>query len=327
MPRHVSALTLQTGLLDAIRQHAEATNPAALQARLNLSRSGPASGGVAPSHDGHEISGNPSHLTLRSTPADSDAAAAPRRRGPKPLPKSIPTQSESRLLALLDRPRRATELVPLLGLTRERVRQIIATLLERGFIRSGDPESPTSIIALNHDMSLLLRLEQERLLNRFPDAEATTLSRIVNLGHSSRAKIAAVADSLCEAGLIEQAGLSSHGELYRLTPAGAGHWQRSAKVIRADAPPPPALPVRSDRVRCVLSDVASHEPTRTRDIGQRLGIPQPSINALMQCLKRKHLVRNETDARWAPYVLTSEGRDTLAGMLRNPRSSSAAGQS
>lgn len=327
MPRPVSALTLQKGLLDAIRPFAEAKKLAALRASLNLRRSGPASGAVVSSRDAGEISGNTSHLTLRSTTADSQAAPAPRRRGPKPLPKSVPTPSESRLLELLDRPRRGRELAPLLGVTHERVRQMIATLLERDFMRSGDPESPTSIVARKHDPSLLLRLEQERLLNRFPEAEATTLSRIVNLGHSSRAQIAMIADSLLEAGLIEKAGVSSHGELYRLTPAGAGHWQRSARVIQADAPPPPPLPVRSNRVRCVLSDLESHGPTRTRDIGLRLGIAQPSINALMQCLKRKRLVINQTDERWSPYVLTAEGRDTLSAMLRKAKSPSPGGKS
>jgi len=209
MPKHVSALMLQRGLLVATRPYPGAKKLIASRASLNLRRSEPVSGSVAPSHDAGEISGNTSPLTLRSTTADSQAASALRRRGRKPLPKSVPTPSEARLLALLDRPRRATELVPLLGLTRERVSQLIRALLEREFIRSGDPESPTSIVALKQDPSLLLPLEQERLLNRFPEAEATTLSRIVNLGQIPKVKIAAIADSLLEAGLIEQAGLSS----------------------------------------------------------------------------------------------------------------------
>jgi DNA-binding MarR family transcriptional regulator len=319
MPRPVSALTLQKGLLDAIRPRAETKKLAALRASLNFRRSGPASEAVAASRDAGEISGNTSHPALRSATADSQAAPAPRRRGRKPLPKSVPTPSESRLLELLDRPRRGRDLAPLLGVTHERVRQMIATLLERDFIRSGDPETPTSIIELKQDPSLLLRLEQERLLNRFPEAKATTLSRIVNLGHLSKAKITAIAATLLQAGLIEKAGASSLGELYRLTPAGAGHWQRSATVIQADAPPPPPLPVRSGRVRCVLADLESHGPTRTKDIGLRLGIPQPSINALMQYLKRKRLVSNQTDDRWAPYALTAEGRDTLAALLRKAK--------
>ncbi len=316
MPRPVSALMLQRGLLDAIRPCAGAEKLAAMRASLNFRQSGLASGAVASSGDAGELSDNTSHLSLRSTTADSQAAPAPRRRGPKPLPKSVPTRSESRLLELLDRPRRGRELAPLLGVTHERVRQMIATLLERDFIRPGDPESPTSIVALKQDPSLLLPLAQERLLNRFPEADATTLGRIANLGHTSKAKLATIADALVETGLIEKAGASSHGELYRLTPLGTGHWQRSARVIQADAPPPPPLPVRSDRVRCVLSNLEDHGPTRTKDIGLRLGIPQPSVNALMQYLKGKRLVINRSNEHWSPYVLTAEGRDTLAALLR-----------
>src|ERR1700733_10637443 len=101
MPRSVSVLTLQRGLLDATRPCVEPKKLAAVRASLNFRESGPASGDVASSHDAGEISGNTSHLSLRSTTADSQAAPAPRRRGPKPLPKSVPTRSESRLLELL----------------------------------------------------------------------------------------------------------------------------------------------------------------------------------------------------------------------------------
>jgi hypothetical protein len=36
----------------------------------------------------------------------------------------------------------------------------------------------------------------------------------------------------------------------------------------------------------------------------------------MQYLKRKRLVITQSDEHWAPYVLTAEGRDTLAALLR-----------
>jgi DNA-binding MarR family transcriptional regulator len=264
-----------------------------------------------------EADGGPD-LTLPGKTADSQLATTVRKRGRKPLPKSIPTPSETRLLELLDQPRRGRELAPMLGVTHERVRQMIAALLERDFIRSGDPEYPTSIIARRNDTSLLLRLEQERLLNRFPDSKATTLGRITNLSHTPRATIDAIAETLRAAGLIEKTGEAAHGVLYRLTAAGAGHWQRSATVIQADGPPPPALPVRSDRVRNVLADLECNGATRTRDIGLRLGIPQPSINALMQYLKRKGMVRTQTGTRNTPYILTEVGCQTLAAMRCQP---------
>jgi predicted transcriptional regulator len=113
------------------------------------------------------------------------------------------------------------------------------------------------------------------------------------------------------AGLIEQTGTGTYGDLYRLTTEGSMHWQRSAATRRADTPP---LPFRSDRVRAVLTCLESRGPIRTRDVGQGLGISPTSINALMQYLKRRNTVRTHTDARHAPYELTPDGRKMLAAM-------------
>ena len=142
---------------------------------------------------------------LGATPTDG----AGDDRGRKYSPRYYPTPSEARLLALLDRPRHGSELGPLLGVTRERVRQLIASLLEHDVIRSGDPVHAVSVIARKDDPSLLLSMEQERLLNRFPDAEATRLSRIANLGHIPLGRIARIADALCAVELIETIGASA----------------------------------------------------------------------------------------------------------------------
>jgi len=126
-------------------------------------------------------------------------------------------------------------------------------------------------------------------------------------------KTARIAEALREAGLIEKTGRATYGDLYRLTVAGSAHWQRSTAACHADLPP---LPFRSDRVRDVLSHLDSQGPTRTRDVGRALGISQTSMNALMQRLKRKNVVRTQTDARRAPYELTPDGCRILAAMKR-----------
>jgi DNA-binding MarR family transcriptional regulator len=86
----------------------------------------------------------------------------------------------------------------------------------------------------------------------------------------------------------------------------------------------PTPPFRSARVREVLSHLEREGPTRTRDIGHRLDIPQTSINALMQCLKRKGAVRVQSDARHAPHELTRAGRAVLARMRREAKGAAAA---
>ncbi len=152
--------------LSAVRARAEAQELIALRASLNLPQPRPASETAAPSpasetaapsdETGNDDRATP-HLTLRGKLEGTEVGSTLRKRGRKPLPRSVPTTSETRLLALLDRPRRGRELAPLLGVTNERVRQMIAALLQRDFIRTADPDHPTSIIARKNDTSLLLR--------------------------------------------------------------------------------------------------------------------------------------------------------------------------
>jgi Mn-dependent DtxR family transcriptional regulator len=76
------------------------------------------------------------------------------------------------------------------------------------------------------------------------------------------------------------------------------------------------IPVESDRVRAVLSAIRDARSVRIRDLKNALEIPQPSINALMQYLKRKALVQKTSDEQAAPYSLTEKGLDALMEMAR-----------
>ena len=260
-----------------------------------------------------------------SLEATGDTCAPPdiRKRGRPPVTGLSPGSSATRLLALLEQPRHGSELPALLGVTAKRIYQLVITLSAYGLIRSADPRFPVFVLARKDDPSILLRPDQERVLSAFPSGQATTLAKIALLTHMSRGKTTTVADALCQAGLIEKTQATTFGDLYRLTAMGSAHWQRSATAPRADIASQP-LPFRSDRVRDVLSHLASHGPTRTRDIGLGLAIPQTSINALMQYLKRKNVVRTQSSARIAPYELTQDGRDMLAAMRRQAGNVAAA---
>ena len=288
----------------------------ALRARLNLSQTTRALGTLA-SLDLATINGNHTwRLTPRGKAADIMIAPAVRTRGRPPNTEFVPGTSATRLLALLDRPRRGAELTTLLGVTRQRVHQLVVALAARGLGRLGDPNFPTFVIALKDDSSILLRQEQERVLSAFPETAATTLSKITLVTQMHRSEVDVIAESLRKAALIEKVGTATYGDLYQLTTAGSTHWQRSATARHAETPPPP---FRSDRVRDVLSYLEMQGPTRTRDVGHRLGIPQPSINALMQHLKRKNAVRTQSSLRHAPHELTPDGREMLAAMKRQAR--------
>jgi len=103
------------------------------------------------------------------------------------------------------------------------------------------------------------------------------------------------------------------GQVYRLSEAGKNHPQRDQSARRATIP---RLPVESDRVRRVLSMILDSGTLRIRDVTNALSIPRESINALMQYLKRKHLVKKTGLEFNAPYSLTAEGRAALAEMTR-----------
>jgi Mn-dependent DtxR family transcriptional regulator len=66
----------------------------------------------------------------------------------------------------------------------------------------------------------------------------------------------------------------------------------------------------------VLSAIRDAGALRIRDVMNILGIQRESINALMQYLKRKHLVEKTSQEFNAPYSLTNEGHAALAEMTR-----------
>jgi DNA-binding MarR family transcriptional regulator len=204
----------------------------------------------------------------------------------------------------------------LLGVTRQRIHQLVGVLVALDLVRTADPDFPGFALARKDDPSTLLRPDQQHVLSALPDGGATTtLSRIARAACTSHARAATVLEALSKAGLVEKAEATTYGDSYRLTADGAAHWQRSATRPRAGIAGPP-LPFRSDRIRDVLSLLAGQGPTRTRDIGRELGVAQPTINALMQYLKRKKAVRTQSDARNAPYELTPDGREMAAALQR-----------
>jgi DNA-binding MarR family transcriptional regulator len=224
-----------------------------------------------------------------------------------------PDSSTERLLHVLNRPKRTADLPAELGISRQRVQQIITRLLAHGLLRSADPGRPTRLVARTDDPTVLLRYDEEMVLSAMPDEADTTiakLSRALRIG-TDRTKGAVAA--LIAQGLVETSGTMRDVTLYRRTAEGSKHPQRDRSAKRAEAP---ALPVKSDRVRSVLHYFCEHGPTRTAKIARDLGIVRHSMNALMQYLKRRGLARKAGDSFDAPHEITSEGRLVYDEMLR-----------
>ena len=302
----------QAACLEAIRQGLKSKTGVALHVKKDLKTVAAALAAVARAG----LVEMPSHGVWRATPRGRDCTLDvvpdPKPRGPA-RGKIVPGSAAERLLALLDRPRRGRELVERLGVTPQRVHQLVIRFHAEGRVRIGDSKYVTYIVARSGDPSILLSRDEGRALSALPGEGSTTASRVRAASKFSSARSRAALSALQDKGLLERAGTHRTQVLYRLTPAGRGHFQRR-RLSRVAAPAP--LPVKSQRVQAVLTFMAEHGEVRTRDVGLALGIARQSMNALMQYLKRKGLARKAGRDLNAPHALTDAGKETLSAMTR-----------
>ena len=239
-----------------------------------------------------------------------------RRLGGKRFGELVAGSTAERLLDALDRPMRGAELAELLGVTKQRVHQLVVKLHAQGRLKLDDQGKVFHIVARSDDPTFLLNSHEERLLSVLPDEEPTSVTKITVATSWAAARVPVVLDRLCEKGLIEEVGESRGSVLYRVTSEGDAHPQRRESLARAELPP---LMVRSDRSFRVLSFIAERSEVRIMEIRDALGIPHDSMNAFMQYLKRRGIVRKVKSERNAPYELTTGGSDTLEEMIRRGR--------
>jgi len=254
-----------------------------------------------------------------------------RRRGRPPAPSAqtalafadaptAPPQKDEplgagawRLLDLLDRPMRGPALAQELGFSRERFRQLLHSLHALGRVSFGDPDHPSWLIKRAGDETPVLSRDEERALAALPREHVTDATRLGAAAGLSDDEAERILGDLTAAGLVEAFKGSQGGLVFRITAAGSEHPQYVSSARRAAAPP---LPARSDRVRKVLQTISDAGALRIREVKDLTKIPQRSINALMQYLKRKQLVAKAGDRFDAPYALTERGLATLAEMTR-----------
>ena len=95
------------------------------------------------------------------------------RRGRKPGGIVEGSAGEG-LLRLLNRPRHGQKLLEHLGISRQRLHQLIVRFHAEGRLRFGDPVFITHILARGDDWSVLLTRREERLLSAIPEGVAAT---------------------------------------------------------------------------------------------------------------------------------------------------------
>jgi DNA-binding IclR family transcriptional regulator len=217
-------------------------------------------------------------------------------------------QGAERLLKALSRPMSGNELASELGITKQRVRQLVVKLYGMGHVRLGDRESILHVVARRDDPVPLLPRDEQRVFSAIAEEYDTTVGKIKRIVGCNEAEVENTLRRLVQMDLVAENKRMDGSRRYQITKAGSLHPQYHQSGERADPPP---LPVRSDRVFAVLSLLAERGRAQITDVRDSLGIPHRSINALFQYLKRKCLVGKEGESLRAPYALTVEGREAL----------------
>jgi predicted transcriptional regulator len=248
------------------------------------------------------------HTTRRGTTCRFDTVPNRPRRN-----DGLPGPAGRRLLELLDRPMRGPEIVEKLGMTHQGVRQLLIKLHAQGRVSFGDPENPFWIVMRAGDETSLLSREEERVLSAVPRDYATDAARIKLAARVPEHEARQVLERLLLRRFVEASDGVTGTRVYRITDAGLRHPQYAQSVSLA---PAPRLPVGSQRIHKVLSAIFDSGELRIIDVTNRLGLPHQSMNALMQYLKRKQLVRKNGRDLHSPYTLTAEGLAALAEMTR-----------
>src|SRR4051812_29629898 len=175
------------------------------------------------------------------------AAERPRRKG------GAPRGSGCRLLALLDRPRRGKEIAEKLGLSPQRIHQLVVKLHARGYLSVADPEHPLWLVMRAGDKTRLLSREEERVLSAVPREYETDATKIRFAVGMAEDVVQRSLENLLAAKLVESFEGLRERQVYRMTLAGRNHPQRAPSARPAQEP---RLPVESERVRNVLSAIA-----------------------------------------------------------------------
>jgi DNA-binding MarR family transcriptional regulator len=208
---------------------------------------------------------------------------------------------------------RGSELAERLGITLQRVHQLVVKLHAHGLVKLGDPERILEVVSRTKDKTVLLSHDEARVLSAIPDAYATDVTKIRLAVFLPEKSVQKILDSFVARYFVAERDGFTDNTIYQITAAGLKHPQRHQVAQLAHAP---RLPVESDRVHAVLSAMRDARSMRIRDLKNELGIPHPSINALVQYLKRKALVQKASQEQAAPYSLTAKGLDALTEMER-----------
>jgi hypothetical protein len=114
-----------------------------------------------------------------------------------------PRGSGWRLLALLDRPMRGKQIAEKLGLSPQRVHQLVVKLHACGYLSVADPEHPLWLVMRAGDKTRLLSREEERVLSAVPREYVTDATKIRLAVGMAELVVEKTLESLFAAKLVE----------------------------------------------------------------------------------------------------------------------------
>jgi len=311
MPSKARNLTLtnsQAACLIALRHCKDSKTKIAIEAKLDLIKTSTALRALARLGLAKQNQAKKWRPTARGKTCRYETVPDRRRRS-----SALPGAGGRRLLALLDRPMRGREIAEKLGITHQRVRQLVIKLHAQGYVSFGDQANAFWIVMRAGDKTRFLSHDEERVLSAIPREYVTDATKIRLAARMPENKVQKILERLIVSRFVEASGGLRGNQVFRITATGLKHPQRVEYARRAREP---RLPVESDRVRKVLSAISDSGVLRIRDVTDMLRLPRQSINALLQYLKRKHLVKKTRQELQAPYSLTEAGHAALAEMTR-----------
>ena len=293
----------QAACLNALRLHIETQPKIAVEAKLTLRKTAGVLRSLARLGLALQDQNKKWHITARGTVCQFRVISEGARSK-----STSPGPSAQRLLDLLVRPMRASTIAKELGITPQAVRQLSIKLYARGLVRFANPEKASRWVMRADDKTILLSREEARVLSAIPEGYSTTALKIKIAARIPDSRVVHILERLLIRRLVAATvGLRGTRD-YRITNKGLQHPQRVQSARRAQAP---RLPVQSDRIRKVLSAIFTAGELRIIDVANKLSIPQHSMNALMQYLKGKGLVKKNDWELHAPYSLTTDGLAAL----------------
>ena len=303
----------QEACLAALRSRKESKTDIAIRAKLDLKKAEKALEALKELGLAERSEMNSWHFTRRGRDCRFKVIPDRIRRG-----SGLLGPGARRLLDALNRPMRGDQLAERLGITLQRVHQLVVKLHAQGLVKLGDPEKILEVVSRTKDKTVLLSHDEARVLSAIPDAYATNLTKIRLAVLLPEKNVQQILDSLVARHIVaEQEGFADN-TIYQITAAGLKHSQRHQVSRLAHAP---RLPVESAAgivftANGKLSAIREARSMRIIDLKNELRIPHPSINALVQYLKRKSLVQKTSQEQAAPYSLTGKGLATLTEMAR-----------